>query len=97
MHKSLGKAFTIRYFVNADHAGESLTRRLRMWYIVLLNNSPIYWFSKNMASIETRTSGSEFMAMKRTTEYLCGLRYKLRMFGIPVDEPDFVYGDNLQE
>ena len=34
------------------------------------------------------------MAMKQVTEYLRGLRYKLRMFGIPVDEPAYVYGDN---
>ena len=34
------------------------------------------------------------MAMKQATEYLRGLRYKLRMFGIPVEEPAFVYGDN---
>ena len=47
-----------------------------------------------MASIETSTFGSEFMAMKQGTEYLCGLRYKLRMFGIPVDEPTCVYGGN---
>ena len=34
------------------------------------------------------------MAMKQATEYLRGLRYKLRMFGIPVDEPAFIYEDN---
>ena len=47
-----------------------------------------------MASIETSTFGSEFMAMKQATGYLRGLMYKLMMFGIPVDEPTCVYGDN---
>ena len=37
---------------------------------------------------------SEFVAMKQATEYICGLRYKLRMMGITVDEPVFVFGDN---
>ena len=32
--------------------------------------------------------------MKQATDYLRGLRYKLRMMGIPVDEPTVVYGDN---
>ena len=32
--------------------------------------------------------------MKVATEYVRGLRYKLRMMGIPVDEPAFVFGDN---
>ena len=94
MPKPLGKGFTIRCFVDADHAGETLTRRSRTGYIVLLNSAPIYWFSKKNASVETSTFGSEFMAMKQATEYLRGLRYKLRMFGIPVDGPAFVYGDN---
>ena len=43
---------------------------------------------------ETSTFGSEFVAMKQATEYTRGLRYKLRMFGIPVTEPAFVHGDN---
>ena len=34
------------------------------------------------------------MAMKQCCEYLRGLRYKLRMMGIPVDFPPFVFGDN---
>lgn len=32
--------------------------------------------------------------MKQATEYVRGLRYKLRMMGITVDEPAFVFGDN---
>ena len=32
--------------------------------------------------------------MKQATEYVHGLRYKLRMMGITVDEPAFVFGDN---
>ena len=94
MPKPLGKGFTIRCFVDADHAEETLTRRPRTGYIVLLNSAPIYWCSKKNASVETSTFGSEFMAMKQATEYLRGLRYTLQMFGIPVNEPALVYGDN---
>ena len=32
--------------------------------------------------------------MKSCCEYLRGLRYKLRMMGIPCDYPSYVYGDN---
>ncbi len=32
--------------------------------------------------------------MKQATEYVRGLRYKLRIMSIPVDEPSFVFGDN---
>ena len=32
--------------------------------------------------------------MRQCCEYVRGLRYKLRMMGIPVNNPTFIYGDN---
>ena len=32
--------------------------------------------------------------MKQATEYVKGFRYKLRMMGIPVEDPTFIFGDN---
>ena len=89
-----GQSMTMRVFVDSDHAGDQVTRRSRTGFIVFLNNAPIYWSSKKQNSCETSTFGSEFVAMKQATEYVRGLRYKLRMMGIPVDEPTFVFGDN---
>jgi hypothetical protein len=94
MPKPCGPSMTMRVFVDADHAGDLLTRRSRTGFIVLLNGAPIYWSSKKQSSCETSTFGSEFVAMKKATEYVRGLRYKLRMMGITVDEPAFVFGDN---
>ena len=34
------------------------------------------------------------MAMKHATEYVRGLRYKLRAMGVPVVESVYIYGDN---
>jgi len=81
-------------FVDSDHAGELTTRRSRTGYIVFLNSAPIYWFSKRQTCVETSSFGSEFIAMKQCCEYIRGLRYKLRMMGIPVDFPTYVFGDN---
>ncbi len=81
-------------YVDADHAGDKLTRRSRTGFIVFLNMSPIFWHSKKQTSVETSSFGSEFCAMKQCTEYIRGLRYKLRMMGIPVEDPAYVYGDN---
>jgi hypothetical protein len=89
-----GQSMTMRVFVDADHAGDQVTRRSRTGFIVFLNKAPIYWSSKKQNSCETSTFGSEFVAMKQATEYVRGLRYKLRMMGIKVDEPTFVFGDN---
>ena len=89
-----GLGFTIFANVDSDHAGDEITRRSRTGFIVFLNNSPIYWFSKKQGGIETSSFGSEFIAMKQCCKYLRGLRFKLRMMGIVVDGPSFVYGDN---
>ena len=32
--------------------------------------------------------------MKQCTKYICGLRYKLRMMGIPCTLPAFIFGDS---
>ena len=92
--KSRGIGFSMRAFVDSDHAGDSVTRRSRTGFIIFLNSAPIHWHSKKQTSIETSSFGSEFVAMKQCCEYIRGLRYKLRMMGIPVGLPTYVYGDN---
>ena len=39
--------------------------------------------------------GAEFVAMKNGMETLRGLRYKLRMMGVELSGPTYVYGDNM--
>ena len=89
----IGKEFIIHAFVDADFAGDSLTRRSRSGFLVMLNSAPLFWFSKKQSSMETSSFGSEFVAMRQCCEYLKGLRYKLRMMGIPVNNPCFIYCD----
>ncbi len=84
MPASHGQSMNMRVFVDADHAGDLVTRRSRTGFIVFLNAAPIYWTSKKQTSCETSTFGSEFVAMKQACEYVRGLRYKLRMMGIKV-------------
>ena len=45
------------------------------------------WYSKRQNKVETSTFGSEFMVCKQGVELLKALRYKLRMFGIPLEGP----------
>jgi hypothetical protein len=57
---------------------------------------PILWHSKKQGTVETSVFGAESVAiMKAATEAARGLRYKLRMMGIEVDEPNYIYGDNM--
>ena len=59
-----------------------------------VQNLLIHWYSKKQTSIETSSFGSEFMALEVATKYVRGLRYKLRMIGIPIQGPSYVYGNN---
>ena len=86
--------FTIVAKVDADHASHTGTRRSRTGILVYLNCSMIHWRSKKQASIESSSFGAEFISMKQCCEYIRGLRYKLRMMGIPCDGPSHIYGDN---
>ena len=89
-----GTGFVFRAKVDADHASNTVTRRSRTGFVVYLNSSLIYWFSKKQTSVESSSFGSKFCALKTCCEYIRGLRYKLRMMGIPVIGPAYVSGDN---
>ena len=89
-----GQSMRMICYVDSDHAGDNVRRRSRTGFLVFLQSMPIYWMSKKQTSIETSSFGSEFIVMKQCTEYVRGLRYRLRMMSIPVEEPTFIYGDN---
>lgn len=94
MPQPRGFGFKIRAYVDSDHAADNITRRSRTGFLIYLNSAPVYWTSKKQGSIETSSFGSEFIALKNCCEYLRGLRYKLRMMGIPCEYPSYIYGDN---
>ena len=81
--------------VDSDHAGDKSTRRSRSGYLIYVNMALIIWSSKKQATIESSVFGAEFVAMKTGMEELRGLRYKLRMMGVPVSGPSYIYGDNM--
>ena len=87
----LGKAIVMSCFVDADHAGCKETRRSHTGVIIYVNRAPILWYSKRQSTVETSTFGSEIVAMKTAIELIEGLRYKLRMLGIPIDGPCRVF------
>lgn len=89
-----GRGFVMWAKVDADHASDTVTRRSRTGFLVWINSSLVYFWSKKQTSVETSSFGAEFVAMKQCCEYIRGLRYKLRMMGIPVLGPCYIKGDN---
>ena len=95
MPEPRGEPIQMTTFVDSDHAGDKVTRRSRTGVLIYLNRSPIVWYSKKQNSIETSSFGSEFTAMKTAVEISEGLRYKLRMMGVPLEGPTHVKADNM--
>ena len=64
--------------VDADHAADMVTRRSLTGFLVYLNCSLIFWFSKKQSSCESSTFVSEFTAMKQCCEYIKGLEVQAK-------------------
>jgi hypothetical protein len=89
-----GPAVTHTVYVDADHAGNILTRRSHTGIIHFINNGPVLWYSKRQTTVESSTFGSEFNALRIAVDQTVSMRYKLRMMGIRVDGPTFILCDN---
>ena len=89
-----GKDVDIRMFVDSDHASDTVTRRSRTGFFIFLNMAPVSWYSKKQSTIESSVFGAEFIAMI-AMESVRGLRYKLRMMGVPISGSTYTYGDNM--
>jgi len=96
-----GKPVVVSCFCDANHAGNVITRRSHTGILIYVNNAPIMWYSKRQNTVESSTFGSEFVAMRIAKEIIVALRYKLRMFGLPImgpqDEPEgpsIIFCDN---
>jgi hypothetical protein len=94
MPEPRGNPVIISAFVDANHAGNVVTRRSHTGIIIYVQNAPTVWFSKRQNTVEAATFGSEFVALRICKELIVALRYKLRMFGVPIDGPANVFCDN---
>jgi hypothetical protein len=94
MPQERGHGVVTSCFVDADHAGCKATRRSHTGVFVFVNKAPILWHSKRQNTVETSTFGSEYCAMKTAIDMIEGLRYKLRMMGIPLNGSTAVFCDN---
>ena len=82
-------------FVDSDHARDKTNRSSRTGYMIFMIMSMIDWHTKKQATVEGAVLGAEFVATKQGVEALRGIRYKLRMMGVEVDRPNYIYGDNM--
>ena len=89
-----GNSMSTHCFVDASHGSDRATRRSQTGILLFCNKAPVIWHSKRQNTVEASTFGSEFQAMKNAVELTESLRYKLRMFGVPLDNATNIFCDN---
>jgi hypothetical protein len=94
MARPRGNLMSTNCFVDASHGSERTTRRSLTGTLIFCNKAPIVWLSRRQNKFETSMFGSEFQAMKNAVELTEALRYKLRMFWVPIDRPTNMFCDN---
>ena len=69
--------------------GRSITGVLHFF-----NKTPIDWFSKKQATVETATFGLEFVAGRTAVEQIIDLQLTLHCLRVQVDGPTYIFRDN---
>ncbi len=94
MPEPRGNEVQINCFVDADHAGNRIMRHSHTGILIFVNRAPIIWYSKGQNTVESSTFGAEFVATKIAVELVEALRYKLCMFGVPLEGAANMFVDN---
>lgn len=95
MLEPLGKQCSITCYVDADHARDKVTCRSVTGILLLVNNTPLIWYTKCQKTVESSTYGSELVTARIGVEMVIEGRYKLRMLGTPLEKTSLMVGDNM--
>ena len=90
----LGRFVTLTHYLDANLYHDLLTGRSVTGILHFVNQTPIDWYSKKQATVETATYGSEFVAARTCVEQIMDLRYTLRYLGVPLRDKSYMFGDN---
>jgi Reverse transcriptase (RNA-dependent DNA polymerase) len=90
----LGKSVVHTAYVDANLLHDLTTGRSVTAVLHFFNQTPIDWYTKKQATVETATYGSEFVAARTAVEQTMDLRTTLRYLGVPVKGATYLFGDN---
>ena len=89
-----GKRVVPTTYVDANLYHDLVTGRSVTGVLHFVNQTPVHWFTKKQATVETATYGSEFVAAKQAVEQIMAMRMTLRYLGVEVHGPTHLFGDN---
>jgi hypothetical protein len=76
--KPLGRKVVTTHYVDASPCHDKLTGKAVTATLHFVNQTPIDWYPKKQATVETATYGSEFVAARTCAEQIIDLRSTLR-------------------
>ena len=94
MPEQKGQSVRLTCFWDANLMHDLTTGRSATGILHMINQTPVDWYSKRQSTVETATYGSEFVAGRTATEQVIDIRYTLRMMGVPIEGPTYMFGDN---
>jgi hypothetical protein len=83
--KTLGKMVTTVTYVDANLYHDMLTERSVTGILHLCNGSLVEWYTRQQATVETATFGSEFTEARIAVDQIIDFRTTLRYLGVPVN------------
>ena len=89
-----GKRVVLTTYKDANLYHDMMTGKAVTGILHLINQTPVDWFAKKQATVETATYGSEFAAAKAAVQQITALRLSLRYLGVPIHGGTYLFGDN---
>ena len=90
----MGKEVVQSTYVDANLMHNVITGHSVTGSLHLLNQTPIDFYTRKQATVETSTYGSEFVAAKTAVQQIQDLRIMLRYLGVPIQSHAYLFGDN---
>jgi hypothetical protein len=93
-HEPLSKHVISSHYVDANLIHDVVTGRSVTGILHLVNKTPVKWYSKYQATVETATYRSEFVAARICDEQIIDLCNTLQFQGVPIREKSYMFGYN---
>ena len=90
----LGRALYVGCFVDAEHCGNVITRRLYSGTLLSVNNALFKSSRMRQNTVQSSTFGSEIVALRIARDMIVDIRIKFKCFEVPLARPENVCCDN---
>jgi hypothetical protein len=92
--KPLGRHVVLTHYVDANLYHDWIMGRSVTGILSLMNQTPIDWYSKKQATVDTTMYGSEFIATRICVDQAVDLQMTLRYLGVLIRSKDVMFRDN---